>query len=161
MPSLSIIAGAALLALLVISGAVYFVVISPLAEKKALEKPMLASGGNVTEEHVAWLANEIGAYKIHALPTGEPALFSVSVDGADFSVTASGGVPVVTQGRADSPDLRITASRAAFTEIMNSQNLSQAIAGLYRSGAISIAVEKDEVTLALKGYKAIYDEIMK
>lgn len=157
MVSVPVIAGAFVVMLLIAGGFVYFTVFSPPGEKQSIEKPLLSEGEPMAERHVAWLANEIGAYKIHASPTGEKAIFEVVVEGIIFSVTTEGGVPVVFQSAAESPDLRITASRAAFGEIMNSQNLSQTIASLYGSGEISIVVEKDEATLALKGYKAVYD----
>ncbi|MBI4014337.1 MAG: hypothetical protein HY365_00075 [Candidatus Aenigmarchaeota archaeon] len=161
MVSAPVIAGAFMLVLLIMGGFVYITVFSPPGEKQELDRPRLGNNENVGAQHVAWLANEIGAYKIHASPTGEKAVFEVVVEGTAFSVTAENGVPVVSQNAAESPDLRITASRAAFGEIMNSKNLSQTLAGLYSSDGISIAVEKGEATLALKGYMAVYNEIVK
>ncbi|MBI4018920.1 MAG: hypothetical protein HY364_01555 [Candidatus Aenigmarchaeota archaeon] len=140
-------------------GYIYFGVISPSSEKPSIEKPILLEGQDISEEHVSWLANELGAYKIHNSLSGEAAEIEIFVEGTAFTVTNSGNSPSATKGNAANPDIRITADKASFAELINSENINSKIAQLYASGKIGVEILKDEATLALKGYKAVYDQI--
>ena len=44
-------------------------------------------------------------------------------------------------------------------ELINSEKISLKIGELYSSGRIGVEILKDEATLVMKGYKAVYDEI--
>ncbi len=130
----------------------YFTVISPLTAKPELTKPALAEGQNVSSEHIEWVVNELGGYKLQ--PTAQIELI---VEENKFTVTTKDGKIVSAQGAASDPDLRITANREAFIKILNANNTNAEIISLYNQGAISVELLKDQATLALKGYKGIYD----
>lgn len=147
----------ALVALLVIVAAalyLYFFVISPTGTKQALEKPMLAPGENISSKHIEWIANELGGYKLQS-----SAEIEFVVEGQKFSVTTKGGKVVSKVGEASDPDLRITATRDAFARILSASDTNAEIVSLYNQGLISVQLLKDQPTLALKGYKGIYDTI--
>ena len=159
MVSKIIILGAVVAMVVGAIGYMYFGVISPSTEKPALEKPVLLEGHDISEEQVAWLANELGAYKIHDSLSGEAAEMEIVVEGVAFAVTTADNAPSASEGNAADPDIRITADRASFGELMNSENISLKIGELYSSGRIGVEILKDEATLVMKGYKAVYDEI--
>ena len=140
-------------------GYVYFGVVSPAAEKPVIEKPALLEGQNVDTEHIRWLANELGAYKIHSSLSSEEAQIEIVVEGVPFAVTNGEGGPIASDGKAENPDIRITAGRASFGELMAAQNIKSKIVELYDSGKIGVELLKDQAALALKGYKSIYDQI--
>lgn len=147
----------ALIALLVIAAAalyLYFFVISPTGTKQALEKPALAPGENVSSKHIEWVANELGGYNLQ--PSAE---IEFIVEGQKFSVTSKGGKVVSKEGPAADPDLRITVTRDAFTKILSASDTNAEIVSLYNQGLSSVQLLKDQATLALKGYKGIYDTI--
>ncbi len=145
--------GAAVVIFVAIMG-FYFTVISPLTPKPALEKPLLAEGQNVSSEHIEWVVNELGGYKLQ--PTAQ---IELAVEENKFTVSTKDGKPSAAAGAASDPDLRITANREAFVSILASNNTNAEIISLYNQGAVSVELLKDQATLALKGYKGIYDAL--
>lgn len=133
---------------------VYFFIISPAGTKQALEKPAFAPGENVSQKHITWVANELGGYKLQS-----SAQIEFVVEGQKFSVSSSGGKVVSKVGAASDPDLRITAGRDAFARILSATDTNAEIVALYNEGQISVELLKDQATLALKGYKGLYDTI--
>jgi hypothetical protein len=138
----------------------YFFIISPtFVEKGTITKPSLSQGEDVKEDHVKWVVNEIGGYKLHKSLSGEDPEMEIVVEGKKFTVKTVDNEPVTTPGAAQNPDIRIIASLPVFYQMYDTDNIQQTVIGLYNSGDIQIELLKDEATLALKGYKAIYDEI--
>lgn len=154
-----VLALAVIVLLIVAVSYIYFGVISPLTAKTALQKPQLAAGQPVAEEHVNWVVNEIGGYKLHNSLGGEPAEIEAVVGDRTFSVTTQDGKTVTKQGKAANPDIRLTTDYASLARILNAADIKAEITKLYSEGTVSIELLKDQATLALKGYKAIYDEL--
>ena len=142
---------------------VYFFIISPtFVSKPAMAKPAaLGANESVSTEHVEWIANEIGAYKLHPSLGGEPAVLELVADNQVFSVTITNNKPVAAEGNAVSPDIRIKGSRQAIAALLETGDINAKAIEMYRQGLISIEMLKDETTLAAKGYKAIYDALNK
>jgi hypothetical protein len=143
--------------LIVVGFAIYFTIISPVVEKPNIPKPEFT--GEVETVHVQWLVNELGAYKIHASPTGEEAIMEFVVDNSTFTVTNEEGVPEVVEGSADDPDIRITADQQEFIQIFTSEDLNAEVITLYNQGEIGLEILGDETDLALKGYLGVYEEL--
>jgi len=137
-------------------GYVYFFQISPtFVNKPELEKP---SQEFLTENHVEFLLNELGAYKLHKDPfTGEPPYIEVVVDEVSYYITVENNEIKIIE-HCD-PDLRIYSNPEVLLQMFQSKNIEEEITKLFLEGKISIEILADEKTLALKGYKTIYDAI--
>lgn len=157
-PSVLKIVGIVLVVIALGAAYVYFTIISPVVEKPFIEKPVLMEGQGIEEKHVEWIVNELGAYKIHSF-NNEEAEFELVVEGVAFAVTTENGIPKAAKRNPGSPDLRITTGYSDFADLMNADDMKTEMLELYNNGDIGIEVLKDEATLALKGYKAIYDEV--
>lgn len=147
------------------AGYSYFFVVSPsFVKKPALEKPALATDieeGHPAifgQEHVVYLLNELDAYMLHNDPiTGEPAKIEVAAEEAIYSFEIIGNR--IVENYEGIPDIRIVAKKAALIHIFMSDDQRKAILDGFSSGSLAIEIISDEKTLALKGYKAIYDKI--
>lgn len=137
-----------------IIGYVYFFIISPIGSKPWLEKPALAPGENVSSRHINWVVNELGGYKLQPSATIE-----LVVDGQKFTVTTKNGRVVSAASSAGDPDLRIVATRDDFAKILAAPDANAQIVSLYNQREISVELLKDQSSLALKGYKGIYDTL--
>ncbi len=135
----------------------YFGIISPVVTKPVIEKSEFT--GSITTENVNYLANELGAYKLHPSVSGEPAEMEIVSAGKTFFVTTENGRTVTKEGRAPNPDVRITVSPDAFARLFAASDMKEEILELYDEGALTIELVKDQATLAVKGYKGIYDEL--
>lgn len=153
------VALAVVIVLIAIVAYFYFAVISPVVTKPISQKPTLKAGEPVTTEHVNWVVNELGGYKLHASLSGEPAEIEVVSGSRIFSVTTQDGKTVAKDSKASNPDIRITASAETLVKLFAASDLKSEIAKLYNEGSVGIELLKDQATLALKGYKGLYDEL--
>jgi hypothetical protein len=161
MPSAKLVAAAVVLLLLVAVAYIYFFVVSPsFVGKPAVEKPALAAAP--AAGNVVWVVNELGAFKLHADPlTGHPAVMEIVITdlGLTFTSTTTNNVPVITQGPAADPDLRLKIASADFARLYGASDPAAEAAALYNEGKAQVELLKDATTLASKGYKALYDEM--
>ncbi len=132
----------------------YFSVISPVVPKPDTVKPVFLAGQNISSEHVQWVADEIGAYKLQ--PSAQ---IEVVVEGKRFTVTSKDGKALAAEGAASDPDLRISANTDVFGRILTASNANAEVVKLYGQKLLSVELLKDQATLALKGYKPIYDAL--
>lgn len=149
----------------------YFNIFSPTFVKKPyIEKPSIKAPSNdvlqeelvVTNDHIEYLANEIGAYKLHKVPFSEdyPELeFRVSDYDKVFTIKIIDGTPESSPGEADNPDLVIYGMQEDIVDILSSGNINDAIVNKIEQGRIGLDVKADEKTLALKGYMSIYNAL--
>ena len=152
-----------IIVVLVLGGlAVYFFLFSPIfISKPAIGKPLMTydENGNpiIKEEHIAFLINELGGYKLHDNPfNNERPELDFTVDGVKYTVTIIDNYPNVRLGQASNPDAGLTISANTVASLVESDNLEEAIANSYESGEIQGQVFKDTDTLVLKGYAALY-----
>ena len=122
-------------------------------------KPPLNAGDPITTEHVNWVINELGGYKLHPSLNGEPAEMEIVSGNSTFSATTQDGKIVTRAGRASNPDIRLIATHDALLRIFSASDIKSELATLYNEGSVTFELLKDEATLALKGYKGIYDEL--
>lgn len=137
----------------------YFGIISPTTTKPAVQKPSLAATEELKTDHINYIVNELGAYKLHTSLSGEPAEMEVVSGGKIFTITTADGKTVTKEGKASNPDIRITATPEALVRLFASSDIKSGISTLYNDGLIKVEILKDQATLALKGYKGIYDEL--
>lgn len=149
-----LIALAAVLAIVAALTYFYFSIILPIIPKSMLAKPTLAAGQDISPEHVQWVANEIGAYKLQ--PSAQ---IEVVVEEKKFTVTSKDGKVVSATGAASDPDMRIVAGKDIFARIFDANNTNAEVVSLYKQHLLSVELLKDQATLVLKGYKSIYDAL--
>jgi len=151
----------AVIAAIVILAVVMFFA-SPLASSQTRKPVLTTSAGegvrpplaqSIGGENVNWVANEIGAYKL-----GDGAQIEIAVGGAIYTTSVNGHIPTTSPG-SGSPDIRITVSASDFQALYSSGDMISTARQLYDEGKLSIELKRSEITLALKGYKALYDEL--
>ncbi len=139
---------------------IYFSFISPAFKKKPnIERPAQIG---VDEHAISYIANEIDAYKLQKDPTtgSVPEIeFHVTDTGRTYSLRVIDGIPTTDEVDAIAPDLRISADSSVMIELLGSEDMSGSLVDLARQGKIGLEVMASEKTLALKGYKAIYDAL--
>ncbi len=140
----------------------FFVVTSPIAMKPALTKSSLASPSDIGSGQVNWVLNEVGAYRLHNfLIFGDaPVIESVITDqNRRFTTTVRDGSPSTVEGAANNPDIRFSMNSADFMALYAAPDVLAKAQELRKSGQIKVDILKDEFTMAVKGYKAIYDSL--
>lgn len=163
------ILGAVFLILVLIAGCFYLFVLSPsFVEKPYVEKIALNVNNAstkeevITKEHIRYLANEIGAYKLHDDPLSKTAPefeFVVEDFNRTYTLKTTDNNVDARAGVASKPDLRITGKQETIILAFKAENEKEAVRNFVRSNKFKLEMLKDETTLALKGYKSIYDEI--
>ena len=149
----------------ILAGAIYtyFFIISPtFVVKPIIEKPSLSAGEAVEEEHIQYLINELGAYKLHKAPLSDQTpVIEILVTNPNqyFTVTVEGNVPKTVPGRADDPDIRISGSSEAVVQLLSAADITAESKKLSGEGKIDIEVLKEMPELVAMGYKALYDEL--
>ena len=140
----------------------FFVVTSTFAMKPNLTKATLASPSDIGSENVNWLLNEVGAYRLHPfLLFGEPAVIeSVTTDqNRKFTTTVNDNYPTTVGGAANNPDIRFSMNSANFMILYAAPDVLTKAQEMRKSGLIKVEILKDEFTMAVKGYKSIYDAL--
>jgi hypothetical protein len=154
---------------LILGGALfYFTQINNVfAEKKDLEKPevdvnlLLETPGTqiINEEHVEYIANEIGSYKLHSYE-GESAVIVFEMTDIDKKIAVvKNGESYVTEDIPDSIDLIVKSNQLTAAELIESEDLSESIVSLVEEGKIEVELVSDMTTLTLKGFLAVYEEL--
>ncbi len=140
----------------------FFVVTSTFAMKPSLAKPALASPSDIGSGQVNWLLNEVGAYKLHPfLLFGDPPVIeSVITDqNRKFTTTVIDNYPTTVDGAAINPDMRFSMTGANFMTLYAAPDVVAKAQEMRNAGLIKVEVLKDEFTMAVKGYKSIYDSL--
>ncbi len=157
--------------LLVIIGSIifYFTQINnAFVSKPDIPKPevdidyLLANPGTqvIFGEHVRYLSNEFGSYKLHE-SGGEDAVivFYMTDIGVEMALIQDYADSEVVDEIPESHDLRISGEQLIIAELIESDNLGEDMSEKVDAGDIEIEIISDMGTLALKGYLGIYDEL--
>jgi hypothetical protein len=151
------------IAALLVLAFLYFFVVSPtFVAKPYIAKPALASASDIGSGQVNWLLNEVGAYKLHSyLFFGEqPVIESVITDqNRVFTTTVINNYPTTVGGAATNPDIRFSMTSADFMVLYAAPDVLAKAQEMRKSGLIKVEILKDEFTMAVMGYKAIYDSL--
>jgi len=139
-------------------GYVYFFEISPTFVKKPnMERPSQIDE-DLSEEEIIYVLNEMDAYKLHDNPlTSEPAIIQFDVVDGDTKIIQikDNDFLVIESGE---PDIIISGEEESLISILRSEDIEKAMIELYLSGNVGLEILADESTLALKGYKSLYDK---
>jgi hypothetical protein len=136
----------------------YFTFISPIfVSKPAMPKPEL--GATIEAENVNWLSNELGAYMLHPDLSDNPPVFQIRLSDTDqiFTVSVINNVPSTETGQTAEPDIRMTMDSPTFRELYEATDFNAKVNELYNEGSVTVELLKDTTTLAIKGYKGVYD----
>jgi hypothetical protein len=148
--------------LLLAVGYFYFFQLSPIfVNKPLIEKPATVENKEIDFTHISYILNELDAYKLHKEAfTGELAVIEVFIEdtGQHFFVQVNEGKLVeIETGK---PDLTLSTKKETIFRIFG-DTIEKNVFSAVSDGSIKLDIISDEKTLALKGYKAIYDKISK
>jgi hypothetical protein len=150
---------AVLIGLVIVSSiCVYLFVLFPHVEKKELDKPEIV--GEISEEQVEWVVNELGAYKVHSIPlTNNTPQFNIKLTdtGQVFGVEVIDNEFEFTPQPVSDPDLAISTDSMTFAEIYSADDFETAITEEYYEGSVDIELLRDNAALSLMGYGSIYE----
>lgn len=140
-------------------GYVYFFVVSPtFVEKPEIERPDIFENNPVTQEHVFYLMNEIDAFKLHDDPiSNEQSIIEFIIEGKSIIIGVEDNNYILLDS--GQPDLKIYLHKEDLFELLQKDNFEETMLEKYNSNEIEIEIIADEATLALKGYKSIYDKL--
>lgn len=140
----------------------FFVVTSAFVMKPNLTKPTLTSSSDIGSDNVNWMLNEVGAYKLHPyLLFGEPPVIeSVITDqNRKFTTTIINNYPTTVGGAATNPDMRFSMNSVDFMTLYAASDVLAKAQEMRKAGLIKVDILKDDFTMVVKGYKAIYDSL--
>jgi hypothetical protein len=159
-----------LLSILVCAFLYYYLFIVPtLIEKPVIEKPELVENNtnstqnntiiiedNFGPEHIIFLLNEMGAYKLQSTRSGEiPKIkFIISDVNKDYYLGVIENK--IVEINESNPDIIIRAKKNIIISVYNSNNTKDKIIDSYNKGLISIEILADTSTLLSKGYSSLY-----
>lgn len=147
------------LSIVLIVASFYLFILPTLVGKPFIPKPTYEE--NVTTEHINWVVNEMGAYKLQTSPVGEKPEIEVNIfdTGEFFTVIVEGNTPITYLGKATNPDIRLITKTVYVEELLEAPDLVEKTVDLYNEGKIKVEILKDELTLISKGYMALYNEL--
>jgi uncharacterized protein YxeA len=157
--------------LLILSGAIfYFTQVNNIfAKKNELVKPDVdldllledPSAQIIQEVHVEYIANEMGAYKLHSSSSEAAVIvFEMTDIDKEIAFVKDDDDAYATEDIPENYDLVIKSTQLIVAEIIGSEEVSDAIVENVQTGEIEVEIISDETTLALKGFLAVYEEIM-
>jgi hypothetical protein len=142
-------------------GYFYFFQISPtFVNKPQMEKPLdLENNDSTNFRQISYMLNELGAYKLHEdLLTGEMPVIEVDVEDTGQVFFAQIEKGEIKETRTKKPDIRISAKKETFSGIFMG-TIDRSVVSAVSDGSMIIDILSDERSLALKGYKSIYDSL--
>ncbi len=157
------------LVIILIAVGFYFTKVNNIfADKKNLEKPdldidfLLSNPGTqvIFEEHIDYITNELGAYKLHS-HDDEPAVIVFEMTDIDKQIALVKGDDdsYATEEIPSDYDLLIKGEQLVVAQLIESDNLSEELSSKVESGEISVELVSDMGTLSLKGFLSIYNEL--
>ena len=139
----------------------YFFIFPSFIKKPEINKPILSNKEEITTQHIDWIVNELGIYKLHPNINGEKPqveIFFADVN-QGFSADVENNRGITTAGNASNPDVRISLDRDTFFTIFNLNDTHQGILTQYKNGNIKVQLLKDQLYLLSKGYNTLYDSL--
>jgi hypothetical protein len=157
------IVSAIIILLILTTAFAYFFYISPVfIRKPVIEKPQLnAESPAIMSDHVTYIVNELGGYKLHGGPLGGVAQMELFLSDINkyFTITVEKHKVYTVGGEAPNPDVRFSAKEKVFLDLFNAENMIEETKKLVELEIVEVDPLLDETVLAMKGYKAIYDNL--
>lgn len=162
---------AIILVVAVFGGAYYFVIAPNMVSKPFIEKPSLPSDSLekikageavIGAEHINYLINEIGAYKLHKLfgTKNFPIIeFVITDTNEKFYSYVNDNKPITKKGNPKNEDIIIKGSQETILNILQSDNITAAVKQANNNNEIQVELVSDMKTLAAKGYLSLYDAL--
>ncbi len=132
------------------------------ATKETLEKPTLATDANIETQHIAYILNELGAYKIHpSFFGGKDPLILVWITntGQKFRATLVSEKLDVAQGDADEYDIIVALDEKTFREVYAADDPLALAKDKVERKRISIDKGAKDLQMLLRGYAAFKETI--
>jgi|WetSurMetagenome_2_1015567.scaffolds.fasta_scaffold157941_2 hypothetical protein len=162
--TIGLIVGIVLVVALIITSFVYYAT-AQNTQKTEINNPINGIGMNkseiiVDEDQVAYVLNEIGAWKLHNPPlsSNRPKV-EVIVNTNTFRAEVSNGKIAVEKGNWDSPDIRIRTSGSEIVDAITSANIKDYIKQSVSSGKTRLELVAGYAQLFSKGYLNLYQDI--
>jgi|SRR3989344_3159113 len=111
----------------------------------------------ISEQHVSYLVNEIGAYKLKSY-LGNPKII-VEVDKEKFNSEVNQGKIITKKGEIQDADIKIITMGQEIINIINSGDINSAIKDSVASGRTNIELVASYSTLFGRGYLSLYQDI--
>jgi hypothetical protein len=127
-------------------------------------RPTLSEGEPVGVEHVDWIVQELATSDIRANHLTNQRLeveLLVTPDNSYFTVAVDVRIPTTRQGRAGSPDVRLTVGRDVVQRLLSAGDFFSEVKRLNDEGKIVMEMLKPSEELVRKGYVDIYDQIVR
>jgi hypothetical protein len=124
----------------------------------------LSEGEPVRMEHVDWIVQELVTSDIRANYLTAERLemeFMITPENTYFTVVIDVRTPVTKEGRAGDPDVRFTVGRDVVESLLSAGDFFAEVKRLRDEGRIQMEMLKPYDELMSKGYKDIYDQIVK
>lgn len=159
---------AVILVVIVFWGAYYFVIAPNLISKPFIENPSLpedalqrirAGEHIIGAEHINYIINEIGAYKLRRTfwTRKYPIMEFVLTDiGKRYYSYVKDHVPITKEGNAKGEDIVIKGSQETAFNILESETTLAAVKKANNEGEIQTELVANMKLLATKGYLSIY-----
>ncbi len=132
------------------------------ASKNDLAQRALAAAENIEGDHVAYLLNELGAYKLHPsfLDAQSPVIMIwITNTGQKFITRFKDGELTVTEGDTDDYDIIISLEDSIFRKVYGSKNQRSESRIQIERKRISIDKKEKDFPLGLRGYLAFKEYI--
>jgi len=157
------IAGVIVLLLILSTAFAYFFYISPVfIRKPILEKPQLnEESPTLMSDHITYIVNELGGYKLHGGPLGNSAQMELYLSDINkyFTITVNDHQIYTVGGEAPNPDVRFSAEEEVFIDMFKADDMIAEAKNMVELEIVEVDPVLDETVLAMKGYKAIYDNL--
>jgi hypothetical protein len=155
-------------------GYFYFFEISPtFVQAPNIENPavintnlatnfIIVNNTNITQNYLIYFLNKMQVYKLHNnfLTAEKPVIeiYLSDINQAFYFDVINNKVSELASTSKEDPDIKITSTKEEIIFLVENCN-TDCIIDAISQGKINFDVVKDEKTLALKGYKTIYDLI--
>jgi len=160
--TIALIVGVVLVVAFLVIAFLYLVLGKPKYEKQELQNPLGSGTGDfvVSESHVKYLLNEIGAYQLHTQPmSSENPLMEVRVDDSVFFSEIEKGNIIFRSEKTYEPDIRIITAKEEVQNILNSGNIKEGMKTSVSSGRTQLELVSGYTELFFKGYLQIYKDL--
>ena len=160
--NLALIIGIALILILIIVAFVYYATATNKI-KPEIQNPIGENTGSeiiINEQHLSYLLNEIGAYKLHNPPlSSNTPKINLLVDEQEFKAEVEDTYSKVEEGYWENPDINIIIGRSEVIKAITSTNIQEYMKTSIASGKTSIELVAGYTELFSKGYLSLYQDL--
>jgi len=114
----------------------------------------------IEPEHLSYLLNEMGTYKLHNPPmSSNTPKINLRVDEQEFKAEVENTYTKVEKGSWENPDIKIVTERSEVIEAITSTKIQEYMKTSVASGKTSIELVAGYTELFSKGYLALYQDL--